>query len=470
MKKENFWGFILILTIVLCVLYSCKNDLDFSIAQNPVGLSKDTILFDTVLTSSRSQTYKLLLYNKENHDIEIPKIYLEKGNSSLFKININGIKSSSASNVALRNKDSLYVFIELSASDIMPNESIYEDKIIIETLSGLQNVTLQSFIEKAIYLYPKNNNNELLIESNQIWDSNQSYVIHKNVRFSNNSKLTIGEGTKIYFHENSRLVFSDNSQLVINGSVDKKVIFRSDKHSSDFENLPNQWGSIEIEKGSKASISNAIIQGGKTGLRIDEAEVDLTNVQLYNHTNQGIYATNATIVAKNLAINNCGGASLKIEKGGDYQFYHCTFANYWNLSSFSTTISVSISNRFNFHGIELNKPLTRCVFGNCIVEGNAKNSLIIDKFFDDTLAFNYKIDFSLIKYQDNPNEVYLDSKITNSIINGKALFVSTSFAKNNLRLNNTSDATNKGGVDYTQIVSKNIEGKPRISPSNLGAY
>ena len=459
-----------LLLLVYFTFLGCKNELDYDLASSFVGISSDSILFDTIISPKRSQTYKLMIYNKQDIDVEIPKIYLEKGNISLYKLNVNGIAASEVKNIALRKNDSLFVFVEIASDNSQAHESVYEDNIIIQTLAGVQKVNLTSFIENANYHYPSGDDYELEITTDQVWNASKSHVIYKTVRFTNNSKLTVLEGTKIYFHENSNLVFDSGAELIVNGSVAKKVIFRSDQHTFPYELLPDQWNSIEIKKNSSAKIENAIIIGGKTGLRTNEANITLTNVQLYNHSLHGIFSTNSTIVGKNVVINNCGNLALRILQGGDYQFYHSTFANFWKFTASSSTASVYISNRFFIDDIFDNKPLTRCFFGNCIIDGATKKSLYIDENFDQTIPFEYNFDNNLIKNTSNPSEVTLNPFITNSIVNGKSDFTETSYDKNNLRLNTSSDAINKGKLEYTNFMPTNIEGSTRNSPANLGAY
>jgi hypothetical protein len=38
----------------------------------------------------RSETYAVKVYNNENKDVLIPRIALEGGNSSLYRINVDG--------------------------------------------------------------------------------------------------------------------------------------------------------------------------------------------------------------------------------------------------------------------------------------------------------------------------------------------------------------------------------------------
>ncbi len=462
--KFDFYCKNLLFIVFLFFLKGCREDLDFTIANNKLKLSNDTIFFDTILTNTKSQVYRLKLYNLEKEAIEIPSISLTNGASSFFNIYVNGKKGPFVTNTPLRKNDSLYVLIELLPK-VISNNLVYSDDILIETKSGIQKVHLKSFVEKAVYFNPLLNETEYIIENNTVWDNSLVYHINKSLKIANNSTLTIEAGTKVYFNKNSELIISEGSSLFVNGTVADKVNFRTNVHTYPLDVLYDQWNTIKLEKGSVGVIKNAIIKGGKNGLIIDEANVKLENVQIYNQSFNGISASNSIIEGKNVVINNCGNTSLKIERGGSYEFYHCTFANYSNFSNVEP-LALSITNK----GIPDNKPLTRCFFGNCIFTGLSNNSIQIDKNFDSNLEFTYFFDNNLIKFKDNTLELINNPNFSLSIFNQDPGFIDVSFKVNNLSLNASSFPRGKGLKVYSDLVNKNIVGTERIHPSNLGAY
>jgi hypothetical protein len=53
------------------------------------------------------------VYNNEDKDVLIPRVNLEKGAASLYRINVDGKPGYDFKNVPLRKKDSLYIFVEM---------------------------------------------------------------------------------------------------------------------------------------------------------------------------------------------------------------------------------------------------------------------------------------------------------------------------------------------------------------------
>jgi hypothetical protein len=98
---------------------------------------------DTVYNQVRSETYAVKIYNTENKDITIPRIYLEGGAASPYRINVDGKPGTEFTNVPLRKKDSLYVFVEI-APQANATEAIAEDRVQIE--SPLPNNILLCFL------------------------------------------------------------------------------------------------------------------------------------------------------------------------------------------------------------------------------------------------------------------------------------------------------------------------------------
>jgi len=99
----------------LLLLAGCnRDDISFDSPTQLLRFSTDTVFCDTVYNQMRSETYAVKVYNNEDKDILIPEIKLEGGINSPYKINVDGKVGTSFENVALRKKDSLYVFVEIA--------------------------------------------------------------------------------------------------------------------------------------------------------------------------------------------------------------------------------------------------------------------------------------------------------------------------------------------------------------------
>ena len=115
MKKVFYFVF----TISLLMLWSsCRKDFEFDLSSGNLEFSKDTVYLDTVFSNIGSSTYNLKVFNNSNNDIVIPSLRLSQGQSSLYRLNVDGQTGSGAisgkefENVEILAKDSMYIFIE----------------------------------------------------------------------------------------------------------------------------------------------------------------------------------------------------------------------------------------------------------------------------------------------------------------------------------------------------------------------
>ena len=109
---------------------SCNRDnISFDQPSQELRFNRDTVFCDTVYHQVRSETYAVKVYNNEDKDILIPRIHLEKGASSLYKINVDGKPGYDFKDVPLRKNDSLYIFVEIAPQATGP-EAIAEDRVV----------------------------------------------------------------------------------------------------------------------------------------------------------------------------------------------------------------------------------------------------------------------------------------------------------------------------------------------------
>lgn len=448
-----------IITLSFIAFSSCRKDFDFVSATKELRFSEDTIFLDTVFNQVRSQTYFLKIYNQEDKDIFIDKIALENGSKSYYKINIDGFTGSELTNIALRKKDSLYVFIELATSKLA-NESIVEEKLFIETPVKQQFVTLFSVAEDVEF-YKPNSENGFKIETSTVWNNSKPKLIFEDLIVTNKSKLTIEEGTKIYFHRKGKLIIDSEATFEVNGTKEKEVLFRGDRHDIYYDTLYGNWQHILLKNKAKAKINYAKIQGGTYGIIAEEnVDLELKNTKILNQDRIGIYAINAKINAENIVFNHCGEVCFA-GNSGDYNFLHSTFANFstHKLSPFSIYLTNFFEKNNQVENVDL-----KATFGNCIVYSN-KSSNSIQSKFTSSAQTNILFENSLIQIQETNNPQY-----KNCIFNQNPMFKNTNMSKNLLSLLINSPAKGIGSVLIANQVPDDILGKNRTSNPNAGAY
>jgi len=500
--------YILFIGFVLS-LASCRQDFEFEPSTGGLEFSKETVYLDTVFTNIGSSTYTLKVYNKSDKDIKIPTLQLAQGQNSKYRLMVDGMPGKVFNNVELLAKDSMFIFIEttIDYNDYAnpDSEYLYTDKIEFHNISGApQTVDLVTLVRDAYFLYPKKfgdgTTETLPIGDEEIygfyldhndpangdeyhWNNTKPYVIYGYAAVPDNETLNIDSGAKIHFHADSGLIIGSNATINSNGTPsvydvdgnvidDNEVVFESDRLEPDFADVPGQWGTIWMTLNSNGTFSNTTIKNATVGLLIDKntGTINMKNVQIYNCSNFGIYAKTAKINGQNMVINNCGQAGLACSLGGDYNFTHCTFANYWPRPN---QVPVSIDNGDGTAPFAL----TNANFTNCIIYGSRSYGISLKK--EGTL-FNYNFRNCLIKFFDfgqfESDPLYPIANTANypgCIIARNSTTNKPDFknpSRNQFIIGSNSAA--KGTADYSfSNGTFDILNKPRtINPSDMGAY
>jgi hypothetical protein len=144
----------LILGIALISVSSCRKDFSTIPSFGSLEFSKDTVFLDTIFTNIGSATYNLKVYNRGNNSITIPKIALENGTSSNYRLNVDGIPGKEFNDIDILAKDSIFVFVEttIDASKIV--DPLYTDRILFDNGSNQQDVDLVTLVQDANFIYP----------------------------------------------------------------------------------------------------------------------------------------------------------------------------------------------------------------------------------------------------------------------------------------------------------------------------
>lgn len=469
MYKSGFTSLILfiLLALILSLSTSCRKDLDFQSNPNiTLQFSKDTVFLDTIFTQSNSETYLLKIYNRSSDDISLSTVYLNQRENSAFRINIDGIPGFEFSEIPLRAKDSLMVFIEIAVGNSNP-QMIEEDELIFQ--DSEQHVKLLAMIEDARYYYPEYGENYILINQDTEWHNDISHVIYGNLKVDN-STLNIEAGTKIYFHQNSGMSIENGGNLNLNGNRESPILLRGDRHDARYDSLPKQWNEIKLID-SQLNSNYAVIKGGNSGFHLINSNAEIENTQIYNMANSGIFAKNSNIFGRNIVISDAGSAGLNIEKGGNYEFYYSSIATVWQtglvgINGPNVPVYLSNSTR-DENGVESFHPLNAS-FANCIFYGRYPNGVYLDNNEED--EFNYTFQRCLIK-NENTAEINYENDINFiSPIIENPLFFSTIFSQQDLRLQDDSPARNTADSSFNQFAPQDIQGNIRGNSPNLGAY
>lgn len=454
---------ILALSLFTIAFIACrKEELIDTDPSAKLQFSTDSILFDTVFTSAGTTNRVLKIFNFNKNSVVISDIKLAGGNSSAFKININGVAASSLSNLKIRGNDSVYVFIK---AFINPNSAnapfIVEDELSFSINGNLEKIPLIAYGQNAVYL------NGSVIRNNTTFTKDKPYIIFNFALVDVNATLTIDAGAKLLFHKDAQLFVSGS--LKANGTLTDSITFTSDRQERIYDDEPGQWDGIHLLRPSfNNQINYAIIKNALVGIRVDSLSNNtnpkllLSNSIVKNHEVAGVLGYTASIIGLNNLMFNCGQFLIIGLYGGEYIFFQNTLANF-NFNFPRRSPSVYLSDNLNDNTTNT-KGLTS-TFTNNIIYGSLARELELNKKGTGVFAINFIN--NLIK-SDQQSQFG-----STNIYNQDPLF--SDARKENYRLASNSPTFTKGAnlngnFYFNTFLSKDIKGINRVFPSTLGCF
>lgn len=391
---------VLTVFIFFSFFYSCEKEKMNSSSDAVLHFSTSLLNFDT-LTTLDPTIKNLRITNPTREDVVITSVRLAGGKQSRFKLNINGEASNETANVKVPSNDSIYVFVEAGRKRRSADVPTVGEDSIIFAYNG---------IEQKIKLLAWENDFKL-IKSSMIktttWTNEMPYLVYNYAYVDSGQQLTIEPGTKIFFHDKAGLFIKGS--LDVKGTAEDPVEFRGDRADNTINDGYERWNGIVLFSGSHNNkINFAIIRDANIGLQVGTIEhngfasLTLSNTRIDNMSWSGIWAMKSKILAYNNVISNVRYYNTALLLGGSYQFYHTTFANYYNdlSSGLRNTETLVISNYLvdQKSGRKYVGDMKEALFGNCIITGNRVNELAIS--MDKRGGTNYLFDRSLIQVAD----------------------------------------------------------------------
>lgn len=495
MKFNRAFIVVALVTIAFTGFFSsCKKDLPDAI-NGALSFSTDTVQFDTIFTTLGSVTKAFKVYNPGNTTLTIDEIRLAGGNTSQFRLNIDGTPTIKLTDIELESGDSIYIFVEVTIDPQNLNTPfVVEDSVVFVSGSSVQDVKLVAWGQDAHYFYATNKNDQGLPSlsvlpctgGGTVWTDDKPYVIFGSLIVPAGCTLTIEAGCDIRFYKNSNLVIDSAATLIVNGLPEQKVEFKGTRNDAYLKDTPGQWGTyvqilengqvlrynvggIWLFRKSTAIINHAIIKNANRGLQADAlSNLTLTNTELYNHNEVGLLASFATIRGYNVVAANAGVHAVAIFNGGNYNFRHCTFANYWS-NSVRQTPTLMLNNYNSTTAF----PIT-AYFGNSIVYGNVDNEIDFDLITTPTP--NVLFEKSLIKIDPEYDITTSPVTFTSIIKNPFGNFGFEATFDNDYRLDTLTVAQDAADVnitnqippittDVTGTINRNIGAAP-----DMGAF
>jgi len=415
---------LIIISLVSVFISACRKDEITTDKGAKVSFSADTVYFDTILTTYGSVTKRFKVYNPNDDNIIISELYIAGGNTSPYRLNVDGVKGNSHKAIEIKRKDSLYVFVEVTIDPLNSKSPlVVTDSIIFVTNGNEQNVKMVSFGQDVVLF-----SNEVI--KTQTWTAEKPYLIYKNIALDSAEVLTIEPGTQIFVHNNASLLIY--GRLDAKGTYTNPIVFTGARFDEWYEGAAGQWGTIYFDPMSKGNkLEYVTIKNANSGMQLGYPErkegpsIEITNCMILNSASVAIIAYNATINCYNTVIADCGQSMFYITMGGEYNFYHLTGSNvsayypkmqkdhryfgrskpsiiaanylpWWEYDNFYKLEKIVLHNDLNLN------------FYNSIIYGNLKGEMTC--YDTSASAFNFKFDHCILKNSVDSFECIKDNK------------------------------------------------------------
>lgn len=401
MRTLKTFRITLLLLVLASVLFGCRKDQLFTDSPGiQLEFSQDSILFDTVFTTVGTVTKRFTARNPNSDGVRV-NIALEGGSPSPFRINVDGASGISFSQVEIAGGDSIYIFVEATLGPGGINTPfIIEDHILFNTNGTEQLVTLNAWGQNAHFYRP-----DTYVQGfppfsyiaggydgsgNQIcetvhWTNDLPYVIYGYAVVDSCCTLIIDPGVKVYFHGGGGLWVYRGGNILANGTPEERITFQGDRLEAMYADLPGQWDRIWINDGPAdnkfeyVDIKNSLIgiqpQSwiGTPGQPTSANTLVLNNVSIRNCSAAGILSENYRIKSTNLLVADCGQYCVALTGGGEYNFNHSTFANYWSYDVRQDPAFIMTNTFRDISGATQVREVETSIIRNGIIYGNNTN-------------------------------------------------------------------------------------------------
>ena len=467
---------LLIVGMAFGLLASCSDDESFSNSSSHLlTFSTDTVRLDTVFSNVPSAMRSFWVYNHSGDGVRCKSVRVENAAKSGFRVNVDGVylgenRNYSVSDIELRDKDSIRVFVELTAPrNNAPDPQQTTDNIIFTLESGVeQRVNLNAFSWDAVAM-----RNVMIDRDSTIDGQGRPVIIYGGIRVDTMATLTIAAGTTLYFHQDAGI--DVYGRLLAAGTADSKVVLRGDRIDRMFDYLPydrvpGQWQGLRFYGSSMANVlENTDIHSTYHGIVVDSASLSqqrltLENVTVHNCQGYGLMATHARIGMRNTQITNTLNDCVFLA-GGMAEIINCTFAQFYPFDS-------NRGYAFHFTGAQ---PLESLAVYNTLITGYADDMLMGERQ-DTTNVFNYAFANCIIRTPKVTTAdsvhfsqvIFEDVKDTTSTAEKHFMKIDTENLRYDFRLDSVSSAIDRG--DASTSTKTDHDGRPRDDRPDIGAF
>ncbi len=323
----------IVLSIIICAFLggACIEDGFTTSPSDQPRFSTDTLSLGTVFTEQPTVTSRFTVINPHGKQLSISDISISGRDAACFRINVDGINGERFSDVPIRGKDSIYVFVEATLPEGAQGLSEYEAAIDFTTNGVKSSVVLLALGQNVKRLRAE------VLESDTRFTAELPYQVYDSLVVAPGATLTIEAGATIHFHDKAMLIV--RGSLMAEGTVEQPVDLCGDRTGNvvgdiSFDIMSRQWTGVLFTPTSTGNVlehtdirnttQGVIIEGD--GVPTSVPQLTLLNSRLHNSGSLVLESYHSSIRAVGCEFAE-GADGLVLLHGGKHLFNHCTFAN-----------------------------------------------------------------------------------------------------------------------------------------------
>lgn len=350
---------------------SCISDEISTSSSDVLTFSRDTVNFDTVFTDVGTPTARLVVCNRAKKGIKISSIRF-RNPETLFSMNVDGMSGRDFSDVEIRAKDTVFMFIECFIPETQgASPGLVEDEIEFVTNGVTQTVRVEAYGQNVTRL------RNLRVGKDMTLTADRPYVVFDTLVVESGATLSIRPGAQVLFHDGAKLVV--NGRLDARGEQGKMIALRGDRLDDvlpdvEYDIMSGQWHGVRIGAGSFGNRMEYVdMRSTVEGLVIDScadlSQKKLTILNSWLHNSQGSVLTSryANVDAYGTCFSEASRGVLDL-KGGEHVFLQCTIANNYLWHIYSPLVVLSHLLPADLEGGNT-QPLMKATFANSIIYG-----------------------------------------------------------------------------------------------------
>lgn len=323
----------LILLPLAALLAACIEDSVSGSPSDQPTFSVDTLYMGTVYTTDGSPTSRFTVYNRHGKVISISSIALRDDEGNLFRLNVDGISGRTFSNVEIRPKDSIYVYVETTLPVNNRDEAVTRRAHLDFVTAGVTRTVVLSADGQDV-----SRQRGTVIDRDTRWRAGKPYQIFDSLVVSKGASLTLDAGVELRFHDKAYMRV--DGTLVCRGTADRPVSMTGDRTGNVASTLPyelmsGQWGGVVFGTDSRDNLlMYCTIRNSEYGLVLDSIPhgpnpaLTMVNTQVRNTKGYIVTALHSDVTAYGCELTDASQGIMYL-RGGQHRIDRCTIANYY---------------------------------------------------------------------------------------------------------------------------------------------